>query len=82
MHEKIITGINETFDGIVIDTCAKRTRILSEVQYILYCRKFGFRPAMKKTIDRRVKGIVEKKRSISTELIQITFKDLDLVIYV
>lgn len=80
MHANKITDINETLDKKRIYRCTNRTKIMSEAQYIVYCRKLGVKSEIRKSINRRVKLIGGTKRRIGTAMIQIKFKDFDFVI--
>lgn len=37
----------QELQGIRIDTCANRTSVMGEGQYLSYCQKFGLKPALR-----------------------------------
>lgn len=70
------------FQGIRIDTCANRTSVIGEGQYLAYCKKLGLKPALRIDASRSVKGVRGTQKGIGAARIDIPFKCLKITISV
>ena len=80
MHAELSYGETTTFRGILIDTCANKSSVISPSQYRAYCETFQVPCNILKQNIRSLKGIGGKSVSIGTATIPVPFKDLNLVI--
>lgn len=56
--------------------------VMSITKYSLYCQKFGLIEAITSTLEGSVTGIAGRQQAIGTDMMQIPFKGLGVVIWV
>lgn len=79
MMPEIEMGEKERFKGILIDTCANRSSVMSIKQYRAYCDEFKT-PFHINSDDKVISGIGGQSKTIGNATIPIPFKELNLVI--
>lgn len=70
------------FDGLRIDTCTKRTSVISTDQNRAYCRTFNLPQPITPSNNRTTTGNSGRRTSIEEVTIQLPFKRLPVVIEV
>ena len=80
MHAALSHGESSGFDGIIIDTGANRSSVMSHAQYKAYCNEFNVPAIIDRTDTRGLKGIGGQGQCIGTAIVQIPFNDLDLIL--
>ena len=78
MHKALQKGEPEEFEGIIMDTGANRSSMMSLQQYLIYCQDFGAVANINKGMASRVRGIGGKCQSIGVAIIPIPFPDLGI----
>lgn len=80
MSSALSIGYAPRFKGILIDSCAKRSPVMSYTQYRAYCEKFNVPMNIDNKNGRPMFGTGRTIKAIGTALVPIPFKNLDLVI--
>ena len=76
----LFTGDDTIFRGIILDTGANYTSIMSIKQYQAYCREFCCPIEIDYSKNRNVKGIGGKSQAVGTAIIPIPFHSLGVII--
>lgn len=80
MFSALSMGEVPRFKGILIDSCANRSSVMSYEQYRAYCEEFDAPMNVDTASSRSVLGIGGTTKAIGTATVPVPFKDLDLVI--
>lgn len=80
MHSQLQGETNHHFHGIRIDTCGNRSSIISSKQYQAYRVELSLKHALRQTKGGSVKVIGGPQRAIGTAMINIPFRDLEIII--
>lgn len=67
------------FKGILMDTRAIRSSVISLSQYLAYCREYGIPATLDKSKAGSVRGLGGKQSSMGTAMISIPFYNLQIV---
>ena len=67
------------FNGILMDTGANRSSVISLSQYLAYCREYGIPASLDKSKAGSVRGLGGKQSSLGTATILIPFYNLQIV---
>ena len=70
------------FDGIIIDSGANRSSIMSLKQYRRYCEEFGVVPHIRTTARKPIRGIGGRKLTIGSATIPVPFSAIGVTITV
>lgn len=76
------TKNNSSFEGLRIDTFANHTSAITDGQYQAYCRKLNLSCSIKSASNRAMKGICGNSKAVGLVVIQVPFKELDVVLEV
>ena len=71
-------GEKNEFRGIIMDTAANRSSVMSHSQYKAYCEEFHVPMQLNRSEKKTICGLNSKNPAIGTAVITIPFKDLDL----
>ena len=80
MHVALSCGECSSFDGIIVDTGADRSSVMSHSQYKAYCEEFNIPPHIDRSDKRGLTGIGGQGQCIVTANVQIPFNDLGLIL--
>lgn len=80
MHTLLRNESSGNFKGVRLDTFANRRSIISTAQYAAYCHEFSLKRAIKESNGETVGGIGGSQSAVGMAMIQIPFRDLELII--
>jgi hypothetical protein len=82
MHLALIVNESHGFEGIITDSGANRSPIMSISQYRLYCEEYGVVPNFDASRKRPIQGIGGRKVNIGCAILPIPLKGIGTTIMV
>jgi hypothetical protein len=80
VEKKRKSSMAREFRGLIIDTGANRSSLMSLAQYLAYCREFGAMASIDKSQVRKIRGVGGVQSTIGAAKVPVPFPGLGLVL--